>query len=43
MQVLQCSEELLHNLGGLSLVEVLVLNDVVEEFSAFAVSILIYT
>lgn len=37
MEVLEGSKELLHDLGGLPFVEVLVLNDVVKELSAFAV------
>lgn len=37
VQVPKCREELLHNLGGLSLIQVLILDDVMEELAALAV------
>lgn len=39
MQISKGCKQLLHNLGCLFLIKVLVLDDIVEQFSALAVSI----
>jgi hypothetical protein len=37
MEIPECRKELLHDLGSLSLIQVLVLDDVVEELAALTV------
>jgi hypothetical protein len=38
MEVFQGSEQLFHDFSGLSLIKVLILNDIVEEFTSLAIS-----